>query len=65
MQTENEETSEIVDQVRRKLLKIGIYTAPTIALLGKVRGAKASGANYQNRRDIAKEKVPDNVNLPF
>jgi len=36
---------EPVDSVRRKLLKIGIYSVPTIMLLGKVKTARASGGN--------------------
>ena len=31
-----------VDEARRKLLKIGVYSAPALLFLGKVSGAKAS-----------------------
>jgi len=31
-----------VNEARRKLLKIGIYSAPAVLFLGKVSGAKAS-----------------------
>jgi len=33
-----------VDSVRRKLLKIGIYSVPTIILLGRASVARASGS---------------------
>ncbi|HSE83710.1 MAG TPA: hypothetical protein VLB01_04095 [Thermodesulfobacteriota bacterium] len=31
-----------VDKARRKLLKIGVYSAPAVLFLGKVSGARAS-----------------------
>lgn len=37
-----------VDEVRRKLLKIGIYAAPAVMFLGKVRIARASTCDGQN-----------------
>jgi hypothetical protein len=39
---ENQASSD-VDNVRRKLLKLGIYSVPAILLIGKVTGARASG----------------------
>ena len=39
---ENQVSSD-VDNVRRKLLKLGIYSVPAILLIGKVTGARASG----------------------
>jgi hypothetical protein len=32
-----------VNEARRKLLKLGLYSAPTLLFLGKVTGARASG----------------------
>jgi hypothetical protein len=43
-----ENTDTTVDEVRRKLLKIGIYAVPTIALLGRVPKARASGYHGGN-----------------
>jgi hypothetical protein len=37
-----------VDVARRRLLKIGIYAAPAIMFLGKVRIARASTCQDQN-----------------
>ncbi len=37
-----------VDEVRRKLLKIGMYAVPTIILLGKVPRARASTFGSQD-----------------
>jgi hypothetical protein len=36
-------TSSNVDNARRKLLQLGIYSVPAILFLGKITGAKASG----------------------
>ena len=36
------EKTSSVDEARRKLLKIGLYSAPALLFLGKVSGAKAS-----------------------
>ena len=38
-----------VDVARRRLLKIGLYAAPTIILLGKVPRARASGYGGKNQ----------------
>ena len=44
-----------VNETRRKLLKLGVYSAPTLLLLGKVSGARASnqsvGPKSNNRSD--------------
>ena len=39
---EKKQTVSSVNKARRKLLKIGIYSAPAVLFLGKVSGAKAS-----------------------
>ena len=38
-----------VNETRRKLLKLGVYSAPALLLLGKVSGAKASGQHVGPR----------------
>ena len=35
--------SSDLDNARRKLLKLGVYSVPAILFLGKVTGARASG----------------------
>jgi hypothetical protein len=35
--------SSDADNARRKLLKLGVYSVPTILFLGRVTGARASG----------------------
>ncbi len=40
-----------IDSVRRKLLKIGIYSVPTIIFLGKVSEARASGVITDDGKD--------------
>jgi len=40
---ESKQPKPNVNEARRKLLKLGVYAAPTLLLLGKVTGAKASG----------------------
>lgn len=37
------QTSSSVDNARRKLLQLGIYSVPAILFLGKITGARASG----------------------
>jgi len=39
------------DQVRRKLLKLGIYSVPAVIFLGKVTGARASGQVARSKGD--------------
>ncbi len=39
---DRKEKFSTVNEARRKLLKIGIYSAPAVLFLGKVSGAKAS-----------------------
>ena len=39
-----------VNDVRRRLLKIGVYTAPVLVCLGKVSGARASGSVVPKKR---------------
>ena len=40
---ESKQPKPNVNEARRKLLKLGVYAAPTLLFLGKVTGAKASG----------------------
>jgi len=40
-----------VNETRRKLLKLGVYSAPAVLFLGKVSGAKASGQHLGPRND--------------
>jgi hypothetical protein len=40
---EAKQLQSTINETRRKLLKLGVYSAPTLLLLGKVSGAKASG----------------------
>lgn len=42
--TKDEDTD--IDSVRRRLLKIGIYSVPAIMFLGRVNAAKASGPPF-------------------
>ncbi len=42
--TKDEDTG--IDSVRRRLLKIGIYSVSTIMFLGRVHAAKASGPPF-------------------
>ncbi len=51
---ENREASSSVDNARRKLLKIGVYAAPAVLMLGKVAGARASGNPIPKRKKIKK-----------
>lgn len=37
------QTLSSVDETKRKLLKLGVYSAPALLFLGKVSGARASG----------------------
>ncbi|MBI2485838.1 MAG: hypothetical protein HYW01_02560 [Deltaproteobacteria bacterium] len=48
------QTTSSVDEARRKLLKIGIYSAPAVLFLGKVSGAKASNGQPVGSRSGGK-----------
>ena len=43
-----------VNEARRKLLKIGVYSAPAVLFLGKVSGAKASNGQLVGSRSGGK-----------
>ncbi|MGH7889363.1 MAG: hypothetical protein ACRENF_02285 [Thermodesulfobacteriota bacterium] len=44
-----------VNETRRKLLKLGVYSVPAVLFLGKVSGAKASGQPVGPRNDHSGE----------
>ncbi len=48
------QTTSNVNEARRKLLKIGIYSAPAVLFLGKISGAKASNGQTMGSRDGGK-----------
>ena len=62
---DTEDTS--IDSVRRRLLKIGIYSVPAIIFLGKVKEAHASGTSktdwdnkHYNKKDSKHYNKKDN-----
>jgi len=48
---EGENADSTIDRVRRKLLKIGVYSVPTLILMGTATEAKASGGNTDDGED--------------